>query len=94
MHVRLYIKWTQRQRASRTFDQQEKSTDAISRMEMDGIINQLESLPRETAVRHRPTGGTTYVFQWEEEKNIGEISSKMFFIPYLIHNFLNVPTVR
>ena len=42
-------------------------------MDVDEVVRALQSLPKEMDVRHRPAGGTTYVFQWEHEKNKGEL---------------------
>jgi len=42
-------------------------------MEPDDAIRSLQLLPKESTVRHRPPAGTTYVFQWEDDKNKGKL---------------------
>ena len=44
------------------------------KMEADDAIRSLQSLPKATTIRHRPPAGTTYVFQWDDDKNKGERS--------------------
>ena len=43
-------------------------------MEADDAMCSLQSLPKESTVRNRPPAATTYVFQWDDDKNKGERS--------------------